>query len=547
MALFRVQATVESRAEIMHFAEIFRAKIVDVSRAHPDHRGHRVEREDRRVRAHGPPARADRDGADRRSRDLPLAPRPIADTVTETTALLDSLEALLAEAGGRRRLVSVTVEVERRDPSAAVFASRLPATAGSAGSSPTATASRSRRSGAPTRSSRAARGDSATSSPPATGWPRDRLADEPPGLPAGAGPVWVGGFAFAPDGGGGAPVVLVSPGAPGHAGAAAPPGRAAATHLTLCALAGAGRRPGDDARAAARAAGGAARGIRCRWPTRIRPAEVRIASVPAARSASSAVGRAGGRADPRRGARQGGARPRGRRRGAAGPRPGGALRGASRAVSVVLLLLLRLARGRLPRREPRAAGAPRAAPARRRWRSPARPGEAPTPSVDDHLGEQLLRSAKDRASTTIVVRRIERTLRRHSVWVEAAPEPGLVKVANIQHLATPIHAQLSEPRSAVELAGILHPTPAVGGEPRERALDGDRRARGPRPRLVRGPGRLDGRRRGRRVLRRAALGAAARPHRPPFAGNGIVADSDPAAELAETEVKLGALLPLLAG
>ena len=91
-----------------------------------------------------------------------------------------------------------------------------------------------------------------------------------------------------------------------------------------------------------------------------------------------------------------------------------------------------------------------------------------------------MRSAKDRREHQIVVRRIERTLRGQSVWVEAAPEPGLVKVANIQHLATPIHAQLSEPRSAVELAGLLHPTPAVGGEP-DRARR-DRRARGARSR-----------------------------------------------------------------
>src|SRR6266498_4542495 len=92
------------------------------------------------------------------------------------------------------------------------------------------------------------------------------------------------------------------------------------------------------------------------------------------------------------------------------------------------------------------------------------------PSVDDHLGEQLRQSAKDRSEHEIVVRRIERTLRPYSVWVQAAPEPGLIKVANIQHLGTPIHAQLAEPRSAVELAGHLHPTPAVGGEPRVRAL-----------------------------------------------------------------------------
>jgi hypothetical protein len=51
------------------------------------------------------------------------------------------------------------------------------------------------------------------------------------------------------------------------------------------------------------------------------------------------------------------------------------------------------------------------------------------------------------------------------VWVTDAPEPVLVRVANIQHLATPIRAHLARPVAAVELAGLLHPTPAVGGEP----------------------------------------------------------------------------------
>jgi salicylate biosynthesis isochorismate synthase/menaquinone-specific isochorismate synthase len=87
------------------------------------------------------------------------------------------------------------------------------------------------------------------------------------------------------------------------------------------------------------------------------------------------------------------------------------------------------------------------------------------PAVDDHLGEQLLRSDKDREEQAIVSRRIVRALRPHSVWVTAADEPVVVKVANIQHLATPIRAQLAHPVSAVELAGLLHPTPAVGGEP----------------------------------------------------------------------------------
>jgi salicylate biosynthesis isochorismate synthase/menaquinone-specific isochorismate synthase len=169
------------------------------------------------------------------------------------------------------------------------------------------------------------------------------------------------------------------------------------------------------------------------------------------------------------------------------------------------------------------------------------------PSVDDHLGEQLVRSAKERREHEIVVRRIERALRTQSVWVEAASEPGLVKVANIQHLATPIHAQLSEPRSAVELAGILHPTPAVGGEPRDTALaampDLEDLDRG----WYAGPvGWMDATEDGEFcVAIRSALLRDRTAHL--FAGNGIVADSDPAAELAETEVKLNALLPLLTG
>src|SRR3954462_3106871 len=76
------------------------------------------------------------------------------------------------------------------------------------------------------------------------------------------------------------------------------------------------------------------------------------------------------------------------------------------------------------------------------------------PAVDDHLGEQLLRSGKDREEQLIVVRRIVRALRTHSVWVTAADEPVVVKMANIQHLATPIRPQLAQPGGAVELSGV---------------------------------------------------------------------------------------------
>jgi isochorismate synthase len=167
------------------------------------------------------------------------------------------------------------------------------------------------------------------------------------------------------------------------------------------------------------------------------------------------------------------------------------------------------------------------------------------PAVDDHLGEQLRRSEKDRREHGIVARRIVRALRRHAVWVEAASEPEIVKVVNIQHLATPIVAQLAEPRSAIELAGMLHPTPAVGGEPWAEASDAIAELEGMDRGWYAGPvGWMDAAEDGEFCVGiRSALLRDREAH--VFAGNGIVAGSDPAAELAETEVKLEALLPLL--
>jgi isochorismate synthase len=168
------------------------------------------------------------------------------------------------------------------------------------------------------------------------------------------------------------------------------------------------------------------------------------------------------------------------------------------------------------------------------------------PAVDDHLGEQLLRSDKDRREHAIVADRIARSLRQHAVWVETEAEPKLVKVANIQHLATPILAQLADPRSAVELAGMLHPTPAVGGEP----WPGTASAIAELEQMDRGwyagpVGWMDATEDGEFcVALRSALLRDREAHL--YAGVGVVAGSDPAAELAETEIKLGALLPLLA-
>jgi salicylate biosynthesis isochorismate synthase/menaquinone-specific isochorismate synthase len=152
-------------------------------------------------------------------------------------------------------------------------------------------------------------------------------------------------------------------------------------------------------------------------------------------------------------------------------------------------------------------------------------GRSADPAVDDHLGERMLRSA--------------------TVWVTMPDEPSVVRIANIQHLATPIRAQLTRPVGAIELAGLLHPTPAVGGEPGAAAnplipaLEGIDRGWYAGPvgwSDTGGDGEFC-------VALRCALvqGSVARC----YAGVGVVAESDPASELAETEVKLEALLPVL--
>jgi isochorismate synthase len=459
----------------------------------------------------------------------------------EATAALDTLEALLAETERRRRLVSVTVPVELSDPSAAVFASRLAGDRWFCWEQPDrdgfALAALGSAHEVVSRGPERFRDLVGACAEAARG----RVSHEPDRLPAGAGPVWVGGLAFAPDGGGAPqwssfpPALMVMPELALHRAA----GR---THLTLCGLSG----PGVDPAASSRR-------------LRARLAALREASLPLA--------------DPH---------PTGEARIASVLAPGRFEQSVAQAVGQIRagalekVVLAREVVVEAPRAHDPAAiygalreqfascfcfccGSPEAAflgaspelLVRRSGAGAATVALAGStrrsadPAVDDHLGEQLMRSAKDRREHQIVVRRIERTLRGQSVWVEAAPEPGLVKVANIQHLATPIHAQLSEPRSAVELAGLLHPTPAVGGEPRDRALDAIAELEELDRGWYAGPvGWMDAAEDGEFcVAIRSALLRDRTGHL--FAGNGIVIDSEPEAELAETEVKLGALLPLL--
>lgn len=165
------------------------------------------------------------------------------------------------------------------------------------------------------------------------------------------------------------------------------------------------------------------------------------------------------------------------------------------------------------------------------------------PTADARLAATLLASTKDRHEHQLTIDMVHDTLLPFCSYLDAEAEPSVVPVANVQHLATLVEGRLSAPAASVlELVAALHPTPAVCGVPRDLALatiaELEQLDRG----RYAGPvGWVDGAGNGRWAvgLRCAELdGHRARL----FAGNGIVEDSDPVTELAETRAKFQALL-----
>jgi isochorismate synthase len=454
------------------------------------------------------------------------------------------LQGLLAQGArrGRRTLVSVTVETDVADPCAAVFASRLASDRWFCWEQPDRGFALAGLGVAHEASSRgeARFGDVAEECLRTGG---DAVLDEPRGLPAGAGPVWLGGFAFDSEGGGSSTWSSLSPGS------------LILPELSLCRSGGrsyltvnAVVQPGDDVEARSAALAARMAGLRAEAPLPMLDphptshAEIRSARPPG--DFEAAVAAATSRIEAGEMSKVVLAREVVVSAGAA--HDPAALFGAMReqfpacfcfCVGTPEAAFIGASPELLVRRSGASVSTVALAGSTRRSSDPA---------VDDHLGEQLLRSDKDRREQRIVSERIVRALRPHAVWVEAAPEPEIVKVANIQHLATPVIAQLAEPRSAIDLAGMLHPTPAVGGEPWPKAAGVIAELEGMDRGWYAGPvGWMDATEDGEFcVALRSALLRDREAHL--FAGVGVVAGSDPAAELAETEVKLQALLPLLA-
>ena len=168
------------------------------------------------------------------------------------------------------------------------------------------------------------------------------------------------------------------------------------------------------------------------------------------------------------------------------------------------------------------------------------------PTSDARLAASLLASAKDRAEHQITIDMVHDTLLPSCSYLDYEAEPSIVPVANVQHLATLVEGRLSDPPpSVLELVRALHPTPAVCGTPREVARAFIAEHEGfDRGRYAGTVGWVDARGNGAWAvsIRCASIeGSTAKV----YAGNGIVADSDPTTELAETRSKLQALLSAL--
>jgi menaquinone-specific isochorismate synthase len=165
-----------------------------------------------------------------------------------------------------------------------------------------------------------------------------------------------------------------------------------------------------------------------------------------------------------------------------------------------------------------------------------------TASEDVALGAALLRSEKERREHREVLDDIVARLTPLGLGPEFPANPQIRRLANVQHLHTPVQAVLPEAVHLLDVLAAMHPTPAVGGSPREAALAGMRELEGfPRGLYGGAIGWLNSRGGGEFFVGiRSAIveGAQARA----YAGAGIVAGSTPDKEFAETELKFKAML-----
>ncbi|MBZ0291872.1 MAG: isochorismate synthase, partial [Anaerolineae bacterium] len=167
-----------------------------------------------------------------------------------------------------------------------------------------------------------------------------------------------------------------------------------------------------------------------------------------------------------------------------------------------------------------------------------------TPEEDTAYAQELLNSAKDRHEHQIVADEVERRLQPLTNNLQVG-ETSIMSLSNIQHIHTPIRATRKESSGILSLVEALHPTPALGGEPREIAMAMIQDLEPvPRGWYAAPVGWIDEHMEGQfGVAIRSAVAQDKRVWM--YAGVGIVAASDPQKEWDETALKFRPMLDAL--
>jgi len=177
----------------------------------------------------------------------------------------------------------------------------------------------------------------------------------------------------------------------------------------------------------------------------------------------------------------------------------------------------------------------------RAFRTGAIAGSAPrgTDATDDaRLAAGLLASDKDREEHAVVVAMLRDALGPIVERLDVTPAPGILALRHVQHLNTPMEGVLRDETGILALAELLHPTPAVGGEPRDAALALIAEHEGFDRGWYAGPVGWLGADSDGELMVALRCGLVDGQRATLFAGCGIVADSDPAREWEESRIKL---------
>ena len=177
-------------------------------------------------------------------------------------------------------------------------------------------------------------------------------------------------------------------------------------------------------------------------------------------------------------------------------------------------------------------------------------GSAPRaadPDIDRANGAGLAESAKNLHEHQLVVDEMRTVLEPLCTDLVIAPRPELSSTSSVWHLSTPITGRIRESSTtALDLAVALHPTPAVGGVPKREATDLIGELEGDRGFYAGAVGWCDAAGDGTWVVAiRCAVLSADRRSAVARAGGGIVAESDPDDEVAETTTKFRTILTAL--